>query len=132
MASALPPVTPGLYVLPAPTMNLSRRSGVPLVPLHSNQPEGMEAIDPDHMTITPLGRMFNKLFCTNEVVATWVLLVPFAAVGAVATPVNVEVPVIDRLPPVMLPEALTADPDNEPEYVGRKLATLVLPYMPVN
>jgi hypothetical protein len=33
-------------------------------------------------------------------------LVPFAAVGAVATPVKVVVPLTDRLAPVILPEVL--------------------------
>jgi hypothetical protein len=57
------------------------------VPLHNSQPAGIDATDPDHITITPLGSMFDRLFDTKAVVATCVLLVPLAAVGAV-TPAN--------------------------------------------
>ena len=39
----------------APTMNLSLKSGVPLVPSQMCQPGGIEAIVPDHMIITPDG-----------------------------------------------------------------------------
>ena len=36
-------------------MNLSLKFGVPFVPSHRAQPEGMLARVPDHITITPLG-----------------------------------------------------------------------------
>ena len=39
----------------APTINLSLKSGVPLVPSQSCHPTGMEDIVPDHMIIEPLG-----------------------------------------------------------------------------
>ena len=89
-------------------MNLLRRSGVPLEPLHSNHPVGIEATDPDHITITPLGKALVRLLDTKAVVATCVLLTPLAAVGAVATPVSVDVPLIDKLPPETLPVAVSA------------------------
>ena len=73
------------------------------MPSHNNQPDGMDATDPDHMTITPEGTRFKRLFCTKAVVAICVLLVPLAAVGAVATPVKTELPLIERFPPVILP-----------------------------
>lgn len=78
------------------------------MPSQSSHPAGMLATDPDHIKITPLGTRFNRLFATNAVVAICVLLVPLAAVGAVAMPVNVLAPLIDKLPPVMLPAADTA------------------------
>jgi hypothetical protein len=110
MALALPPVLPGVYVVPAPTTNLSRKSGVLLAPLHNNHPVGILATEPDHMTMTPVGTKFSKLFATKAVVATCVLLVPLAAVGAVATPLSVDVPPIDKLPPCMFPVAVINPP----------------------
>ena len=95
MALALPPVAPGLKVLPAPRTNLSRRSGVPLDPLHNNHPAGMDATDPDHITITPLGKKLDRLLLTKAVVATCVLLTPLAAVGAVAAPDSVVDPLTE-------------------------------------
>jgi hypothetical protein len=53
-------------------------------------------MDPDHITITPLGSEFDRLLDTKAVVAICVLLVPLAAVGAVATPDKVEVPLTDN------------------------------------
>ena len=50
-----PPVEPGSAPAAAPTMNLSLKSGVLLVPLQSTHPEGILASVPLHMTITPLG-----------------------------------------------------------------------------
>lgn len=83
-------------MLPAPTTNLSRRSGVPLDPLQRNQPNGTEPTDPDHITMIPLGSAaLLTLFDTKAVVATCVLLVPLAAVGAVTTPDSTEVPLTE-------------------------------------
>ena len=42
-------------MFPAPTINLSLKSGVPLDPLHSAHPVGIDAIDPDHIIIPPTG-----------------------------------------------------------------------------
>src|SRR5215813_3483366 len=39
----------------APTINLSRRSGVPLEPLHRAQPSGIVEMLPCHMTMIPDG-----------------------------------------------------------------------------
>ena len=72
-----------------------------MVPLHNSQPAGIETTDPDHITITPLGSMFDRLFDTKAVVATCVLLTPLAAVGAVTTPERVEEPLTDK--PVKVP-----------------------------
>ena len=85
MAFALPPVAATPYVLPAPTINLSRKSGVLFAPSHKNQPLGMDAILPYHMVITPVGMMSR----TNAVVAICVVSVPTAAVGARGAPVKV-------------------------------------------
>ena len=63
-----------------------------LVPSHRNHPAGIEATDPDHITITPVGRIFDRLLLTKAVVATWVLLTPLLAVGAVTTPAKDDVP----------------------------------------
>jgi hypothetical protein len=89
--------------------NLSRKSGVLLVPLHNSQPEGMLATDPDHITITPLGMLLVTMFDTKAVVATWVLLVPFAGVGAVTVPDKAVVPLIDKFPPETLPDTDNAE-----------------------
>ena len=51
MVSATPPAS-----WFAPTINLSLKSGVPLVPSQSCQPTGMEAILPDQIIIEPFGR----------------------------------------------------------------------------
>ena len=55
IASAEPPVASTEYVEPAPTINRSLRSGVPLDPLHNTHPEGIEPIEPDHNIIPPEG-----------------------------------------------------------------------------
>ena len=60
----LPPVAPTASVLPAPTTKRSRRSGVPFVPLHSAQPDGMEAMLPDHMMMPPTGILPAELLVT--------------------------------------------------------------------
>ena len=93
-------------MLPAPITNLSRRSGVLLVPSHRNHPEGMLATEPDQSSMAPLGTVLalDTIFCTNCVVATCVLLVPLPAVGAVTVPESVEVPLTDRL--VKVPTAV--------------------------
>ena len=41
--------------MPAPTTNLSLKSGVPLAPLHNNHPLGIAAAEPDHIIIPPAG-----------------------------------------------------------------------------
>lgn len=51
---AAPPESAGLYVEPAPTMNLSRRSGVLFVPSQRTKPLGIETIDPFQIRIMPL------------------------------------------------------------------------------
>lgn len=84
------------------------------MPLHSNQPVGMEATEPDHITITPEGTRFSRLFWTNAVVAICVLLVPLAAVGATATPLKVDVPEIERLLPLMLAPLILPVADTVP------------------
>jgi hypothetical protein len=61
-----------------------RRSGVPLEPSHNAHPDGIVATDPDHNKITPDG----IAACTNAVVATCVVFVPYDAVGAVGVPVR--------------------------------------------
>lgn len=108
--SAEPPVPPTEYVLPAATINLFRKSGVPLLPSQILQPEGIEAIAPDHIQITPAGiapaTTPATTFCTKLVVANCVVFVLFAAVGAAGVPVNVgeaektalPVPVVDVVP----------------------------------
>jgi hypothetical protein len=53
---AAPPVASTAYVLPAPTTNRSRRFGVPLVPSHIAQFAGIDATDPDHKIIPPIGK----------------------------------------------------------------------------
>ena len=63
MVSLLPPVCvaePVIVVLAvpessekAPIINLLRKSGVPLEPLHNNHPLGIVAIVPDHIIIIP-------------------------------------------------------------------------------
>ena len=47
-------MAPGLYAAPAPTINLSVRFGVPLLPSHNTNPEGMLPVLPDHKIIIPL------------------------------------------------------------------------------
>ena len=81
----------------------------------------MDATDPDHITITPLGRMLERLLSTKAVVATWVLLVPLLAVGAVTKPESAAVPLtandvsvpklvmlgcaaVDRVPVTLVPD----------------------------
>ena len=78
-----PPVAPAVYFPPAPTMNLFLRSGVPFVPSHNAQPNGVFV--PDHITIVPRG----KIPCTNAVVASPVELSEPGNVVARAEPVNV-------------------------------------------
>jgi hypothetical protein len=49
-------VAPGFVpFVGTPTTNLSNRFGVPLLPSHKAQPEGIEAKVPDHIQITPVG-----------------------------------------------------------------------------
>ena len=91
-----------------------------MVPLHSNHPAGMDAVDPDHITMIPLGMTVVRLFCTKAVVAICVLLVPLAAVGAVATPPNAEVPLTakDAKVPKLVTlgwEAVVKVPEMPPE-----------------
>ena len=50
-----PPVLPTEYPLPAPTTNLSLRSGVLFDPLQRTQPDGIDPVLPDQITITPDG-----------------------------------------------------------------------------
>ena len=54
VALALPPVLPTEYPLPAPTTNLSLKSGVPFAPLHNTHPVGIAFAAPDHMTYKTL------------------------------------------------------------------------------
>ena len=49
-----PPDAPGLYAPPAPTINLSVRFGVPLLPSHNTNPVGILPVLPDHKIIIPL------------------------------------------------------------------------------
>ena len=84
-----PPVALTAYVVPAPTTNLSRKSGVPLEPLHKDHPVGIDAIEPDQRVITPAGTAYRIEALTNAVVANCVVLVPVDAVGAAGVPVNV-------------------------------------------
>ena len=71
MVSATPPAS-----WFAPTINLSLKSGVPLVPSQSCQPRGIEAIVPRYMTIAPegiapapgLGTVLVTEFCETELV----------------------------------------------------------------
>jgi hypothetical protein len=92
--SLLPPVcvadpviavfaTPESSALAAIT-NLFRKSGVPLFPSHRYHPAGMLAIDPDHITITPVGIMSR----TNAVVAILVESSLAAGVLDVGEPVS--------------------------------------------
>ena len=53
--SALPPVAPTEYPLPAATTNLSCKFGVPLDPLHNAHPPGTDPTEPDHRIIPPIG-----------------------------------------------------------------------------
>ena len=50
-----PPVAATAYELPAPTINLSRKSGVLFRPSQMTQPLGILAVDPDQSAITPEG-----------------------------------------------------------------------------
>jgi hypothetical protein len=50
------------YELPAPTINLSCKFGVPFNPLHRAHPVGIEAMDPDHIIIPPTGVRPGRLF----------------------------------------------------------------------
>ena len=52
---ASPPVLPTEYPLPAPTTNLSLKSGVLFWPLHNTQPLGIAFDAPDHIMIPPEG-----------------------------------------------------------------------------
>ena len=88
------PTTEGLSP-PAPTINLSLKSGVPLVPLQITHPEGIDAIDPDHIIIPPIGIVPNPLSLAEgpaTISPTEVILAP-----ALTFPVNVEVPLTVRL-----------------------------------
>ena len=103
VTDALPPISPGVYILPAPTINRSRKSGVPFDPSHICQPVGMLAAVLFHIQITPLG----TTLCTKDVVAIAVLFVVGNCAVAVEL-VNVElvkltlVPtVFEILPPVI-------------------------------
>lgn len=58
-----PPVSAGEYVSPAPTKNLSRKSGVKRVPSHKRQVNGISAIAPDQSFMVPRG----KSRCTKGV-----------------------------------------------------------------
>ena len=86
-------------------MNLARKSGVLFVPSHKYQPVGIEAILPYHMVITPVGMML----LTKAVVASCVVFVPTAAVGARGVPVKV------------------GDADNTTEVVPVEVVTPVPP-----
>jgi hypothetical protein len=57
------------YVEPAPTTNLSLRSGVPLEPLQRYQPDGTEATEPDQIMIPPLGNAAATAVATKAVEA---------------------------------------------------------------
>jgi hypothetical protein len=93
IASLVPPVCvaePVMDVLArevtsasAPIINLLRKSGVPLDPLHKYHPVGIEAMVPDHIPINPEGTEFVS---TKAVVAICVVFVPAEAVGAVGVP----------------------------------------------
>jgi hypothetical protein len=48
-------VLPTEYPLPAPTTNLSLKSGVLFEPLHNTQPDGIAFDAPDQITMTPDG-----------------------------------------------------------------------------
>ena len=61
----VPPMFATEYKLPAPTINLSLKFGVLLLPSHNCQPVGILPVDPPHITITPAG----NTACTNAVVA---------------------------------------------------------------
>ena len=50
-----PPVPPGCVAAGAPLTNFALKSGVPFVPSHKSHPDGMLAINPCHMQITPEG-----------------------------------------------------------------------------
>lgn len=50
-------------MLPAPTTNLSRKSGVLLLPSQITQPEGMAPVAPDHIAITPEGTPSTPVSC---------------------------------------------------------------------
>ena len=96
-----------------------------MVPSHRNHPAGIDATDPDHITMTPLGITVTKLFCTKAVVATCVLLVPLAAVGAVTVPDKVEVPLTDRL--VKVPTEVILGCAAVLMVPARLLPTMVVP-----
>ena len=51
-----PPTSAGGLLLPAPRIKRDSRLGVPLAPLQSAQPEGIEATLPDHMMMPPTGK----------------------------------------------------------------------------
>lgn len=88
VALAEPPVAPTAYAEPAPTTNLSRKLGVPLVPSQSSQPEGIAPLDPDQIIITPAGSAAKIAAVTKAVVARLVSLSPELGVGAVGLPVK--------------------------------------------
>ena len=50
-----PPVAPAEYTLPRPTINLSTKFGVPLLPLQRAQFDGTSPSVPDHIIIPPIG-----------------------------------------------------------------------------
>jgi hypothetical protein len=60
--SAFPPVELRLKELPAPTINLFLRSGVPLEPLQINHPKGIVFSVPDHIIIRPVGIINDILY----------------------------------------------------------------------
>jgi hypothetical protein len=66
---------------------------VPLDPLHKAHPLGIDATDPDHIMIPPIGKAAAAavvaIVVAKAVVAICVLLVPPAAVGANGEPVKV-------------------------------------------
>ena len=77
---AAPPVASTAYPEPAPTTNLSCKFGVPLDPLHSRHPSGIDPTDPDHNIIIPV-----KKDAALAVVCAAAAAVP-AEVAAVAAP----------------------------------------------
>ena len=68
-----PPIFPQLYSKPAPTINRSRKSGVPFVPLHNAQPLGMSPKWPTYGRIVPTGKVLlpceagnSKFVCEGD------------------------------------------------------------------
>ena len=92
-----PPVAPGSSPEAAPRINLSRRSGVPPLPLHNAQPDGMFARVPDHITITPVGIILSTyclLAMSVEVLGLAILALPFPSLDIIVLAVASEVGVI--------------------------------------